>query len=73
METQVMEHHPTMKASVVKKELRMVGFDTVTSAYNYTLYNNNNNNDNNKNNNKNNKIIIIIYIYTRTHKTVQFK
>ena len=64
METQVVEHHPTMKASVVKKELRMVGFDTVTSAYNYTLYNNNNN-DNNKNNNKNNKIIIIyIYIYT---------
>ena len=51
METQVVEHHPTMKASVVKKELRMVGFDTVTSAYNYTLYNNNNN-DNNKNNNK---------------------
>ena len=64
METQVVEHHPTMKASVVKKELRMVGFDTVTSAYNYTLYNNNNNNnDNNKNNNKKNKIIII-YIYT---------
>ena len=36
METQVVEHHPTMKAFVVKKELQMVGFETVTTAYSYT-------------------------------------